>query len=89
MAATDESTTDALDKVFNAWLAFHNILSQDGKLFKADNKGQILRDSNGNLLTIKPEQFKMIMLNPSEGLQAFAAKQGIRIKPQLRDYPSS
>jgi len=87
MTAIDEQTTDALDKIFNAWLAFHSILSHDGKLYQSDSKGQIMRDANGNLLTVNPEQFKLLMQHPEDGLQAYAAKQGIRLKPKMRDFP--
>lgn len=87
MAAIDDQTTDALDKIFNAWLAFHSILSQDGKLYKSDSKGQIMRNAQGALLSINPQEFKLLMLDPEQGLQAYAAKQGIHLKPQLRDFP--
>ncbi|RUR12449.1 hypothetical protein [Legionella sp. km772] len=87
MAVIDDKTTDALDKIFNAWLAFHNILSQDGRLYKSDSKGQIMRNAQGGSITINAQEFKLLMLDPEKGLQAYAAKQGIRLKPQLRDFP--
>ncbi len=88
MAAIDQETTDALDKVFNAWLALNSILSHEGKLYKSDPTGQIIRDANGSLLTVNPEQFKLLMQDPVIGLQAYAAKQGLHLKPTLQDFPA-
>lgn len=87
MTATNEQTTDALDKIFNAWLAFHNIISQDGRLYKSDSTGKPLRDGQGAIIFVKPEEFKFLMLDNEQGLQAYAAKQGIHLKPKLRDFP--
>ena len=87
MAVTDDQTTDALDKIFNAWLASHHILSQDGRLYKSDSKGQVMRDAQGVLLSINPAEFKLLMFDAEKGLQAYAAQQGIRLKPQLRAFP--
>lgn len=87
MTATNEQTTDALDKIFNAWLAFHNIISQDGRLYKSDSQGEPLHDGHGGIIFVKPEEFKLLMLDTEQGLQAYAAKQGIRLNPKLRDFP--
>lgn len=83
----DEQTTEALDKIFNAWLAANKIISHNGKLYQSDDQGQILYDAKNNPITVIPEQFKLLIVDPIKGIDAYATQQGIHIHPVIRDYP--
>lgn len=83
----DEQTINALDKIFNGWLASQGMLSKGGALYFADSLGEMALDAQGKPRSANSEQFKLLLLDPEKGLQAYAAKQGIRLKPDLQDYP--
>jgi hypothetical protein len=83
----DPQTIDALDKLFNAWLALNGIISKGGALYKADPKGQILLNPQGQSMKADPQQFKTLINDPTHGFQAFVAKKGIHIKTVQRDFP--
>lgn len=87
MATVDEKTTDALDNIFNAWLASHGMLSQDGILYLADKQGRVLRDNQDAPQIIDSDQLKFLLVDPERGLQAYAAKHGLQLKPNLVDFP--
>lgn len=83
----DEQTINALDKIFNAWLASHGMLTKGGTLYFADSLGEIALDTQGTPRSANSEQFKLLLLDPEKGLRAYAARQGIRLKPDLQDFP--
>jgi hypothetical protein len=83
----DSKTVDALDKLFNAWLALNGIISQGGALYKADAKGTILLNSQQQRIKVDPQQFKILMNDSTHGFQAFVAKKGIHVKTIQREFP--
>lgn len=84
----DPKTVEALDKLFNAWLALNGIISKGGALYQADPKGQILLNRQGQQIKADPQQFKTLINDPINGFQAFVAKKGIHIKTVQRDFPN-
>ena len=84
----DPKTIDALDKLFNAWLALNGIVSKGGALYKADTKGAILLNPQKQPIKVDPQLFKTLMDDPTQGFEAFVAKKGIHIKTVQRDFPN-
>jgi hypothetical protein len=83
----DQETIDALDKLFNAWLVIHGMLSKGGTLYQTDKTGKILADAKGTLRTVDAQQFKSLMANPEQGFQSYVAAKGINLTTIQRDYP--
>lgn len=83
----DPKKIDALDKLFNAWLALNGVISKGGALYKADNTGQILQTPHGQPIKVDPIQFKTLINDPVHGFQAFVAKKGIKITTVQQTFP--
>lgn len=89
MPKPDAKTQEALDKLFNAWLALNDILSSGGYLYKADKTGKILHGADGKPVTVNAHQFNLLMSDPINGFPAFAAQKGLRVKTVQRDFPKN
>lgn len=88
MSKLEPDVTAALDKLFNSWLAFNNMLSHEGFLYQADETGKKLNDAQGNPLKVNPEEFKALMADPKKGFKSYAAQKGLRVTPVAHDFPS-
>ncbi len=75
-ALKDPVIVDALDKIFNAWLAKNNVISKDSSLYKVDINGKILKDANGQVKA-DVEQVKKLMNDPEKGLANYAESKGL------------
>jgi len=83
----DTNTVAALDELFNAWLALNGVISRDGALYQVDPKGKVLLDAQGKELRVVPEQFRLLINDPTQGFNAFVARKGIKVTPIQRDFP--
>ncbi len=83
----DEKTKQALDTLFQAWLALNGIVNKKGILYRADNQGAILCNDKETPLRIAPDFFNRLMSDPLQGFEAFVAKRGIHVKANQRAFP--
>jgi hypothetical protein len=88
MSAVDPKIVDALDKLFNSWLAKNNIISRDGHLYYSDERGNILNDTDNSPLKVDPDKFRELMADPHQGYQAYLSSKGVRIKIAMHDFPT-
>lgn len=68
---SDPVIVDALDKIFNSWLAKNNVVTRDSVLYEADITGKIIHDVNGDVKA-NPEQIKKLMNDIDKGLTKFS-----------------
>jgi hypothetical protein len=92
-------TTDALDKLFNAWLATQRIetadgqvidfISKDGFIYKAVN-GEIIQDMQGTPVKVDPNEFRVLLSEQATGFEAFVRKNNKDVEHvaiHLHPYP--
>lgn len=77
--AMDSESVNALDNLFNAWLATKDYLVKDGYLYNAND---LTQDEQNR---INPDEIKELMAEG--GLQEFMASKGINAVTYLQDYP--
>lgn len=84
----DPVVVDALDKIFNAWLAQHNVVSSSSVLYEANALGEIKRDASGDVHA-DVEKIKSLMSDPDKGLTKFSADKGLEIAvDNSHSYPA-
>lgn len=83
----DSKATNALDKLFNAWLALNDIVSKGGSLYQADNKGHILADAQGKEKLVDPVSFKSLIDDPARGFKFYADKKGVPMDTEKKEFP--
>ncbi|WP_028389411.1 hypothetical protein [Legionella fairfieldensis] len=76
-----------MDKLFTAWLAKNNLLSQNGLIYEGTESGQIRHDEEGNPLKANPEEIKQLMDDKEKGFSRFSQDLGIQITIQQHAYP--
>jgi hypothetical protein len=54
----DESSVAAMDKLFNAMLAEHQMISKGGTIYQGTKNGEIETDKNGELKKADPQEVK-------------------------------
>lgn len=74
---------EALDKLFNAWLAKDNIVTKNSTLYECNSDGTIKKDANGHEVRANTEKIK----EKIEGLIAFIRDKGVQTTVNFREYP--
>lgn len=85
----DPKTLESTDKLFNAFLAENNIVSQGSVLYQSTDHGQIKLDAAGNKARVDAQKFKDLISDPDKGFQKYMAKKGISLISQEQQYPSA
>lgn len=80
---------DAMDKLFNAWLAEKNLLSKDSVIYEVTKKGEIRQDANGNPIKANAERVRAMINDPKNGFYKTLQAKGVQIITQQHDYPSA
>ncbi len=84
----DAVVVESLDKLFNAWLADHNIVSKASTLYESNEKGEIKQDANGEV-TANAERIKKLMNDPANGITHYAKEKGLELKVDMNHtYPA-
>jgi hypothetical protein len=76
------------DKLFNAWLAAKNFISQDSTIYEGTEKGEIRRDAKGNPIPADPEKVRELINDSQKGYQKYLKDRGIEAIIQQHDYPA-
>lgn len=84
----EKDVVSSFDKLFNAWLAEHNLISKDSTILTADDNGSLKMDKQGNPIKANPEQIKKL-INGSQGYTSYLASKGITIASEQVPYPGS
>ena len=85
----DPKTVEALDGLFNAWLALNGMISKGGALYQVDSKGDVLLDSKGAAVKVDPRRFNALIQDPVHGFNVFVAKKGLKINLIHREFPKA
>lgn len=84
----EKAEVSSFDKLFNAWLAEHNMISKDSTLFMADDNGSLIKDKAGNPIKADPQQFQQL-IDSNQGYSSYLAQKGIAITSEQVPYPGS
>jgi phosphopantetheinyl transferase (holo-ACP synthase) len=85
-ALNEERETD-LDKLFNLWLAEQGFISQDSTIYLQDNKGELLKDKNGQSVKADPEVIKDKLKDSQNSFKNFMSKKDIKLKTKQHRHP--
>ena len=85
----DPGLIDACDKLFNAWLAEHHLLSKQGQIYEITENGEIQKDENGELMSADSAKVKTLFTDSKRSFQAYLAnsKNAIQLTAQVHPYP--
>jgi hypothetical protein len=67
----DEESVQNMDKLFNAWLAENNKISKGSTLYESDERGQILRNAQGENIKADSQEIKQMIVDESKGFSQF------------------
>lgn len=73
----DAKILDSLDKIFNAWLAEHGIMTKGGKLY--DQKNGTIITENGQMKLADKQRVRDLMQDPNNGLAQKFKQQGYQL----------
>ncbi|MFI4919059.1 MAG: hypothetical protein ACHP65_05840 [Legionellales bacterium] len=80
------SNPEEADKLFNAWLAIHDVKSLSSVLYQADKNGEVLA-AQGNIAA-NVARIRQLVNDPQQGFGKFMQEKGIPVTIQQHDYPS-
>lgn len=85
----DAETTKSLDKLLNAYLAEHNLISKGSVIYEGDEKGQIRRDSKGQPMLADVQKAKQVLSDSAKGFEHFLQQSGksVKVNTEQHDYP--
>lgn len=58
---------DAMDTLFNAWLAQHDVICKGSVLYEATEDGEIKKDAGGDPVKADPEKIRQLISDRQEG----------------------
>lgn len=78
---------DAMDKLFNAWLAENNMISKSGTIYKGTKSGEIQKDANGEMVKADPQDLKATI----DGFERYVQRtnKSAQITIEEQPYPSA
>ncbi len=79
----DSDTSINLDKLFNAWLAENQIVSQDSMLYASNQEGELLTSSTTDLR----QKLLQIIDDKKKGFQAFLQEKGMQLVLVRHPFP--
>lgn len=87
----DAIQVEAMDKLFNSWLADKNIISQDSMLYEVDEQGEIKLDDRGEKVKPDPQELKALMNDSDKGFASYlkSKDKDVAITIQQHEYPSA
>ena len=87
--ALSDQSLESMDKLFNAWLAENNVVSQDSIFYESNKNGEIIKDEDGRNMIANPDQIKDLVSDPEKGFQKYLDLKGINLTTQQHEYPSA
>ena len=87
--AVDPQQVDALDKLQTTWLAKNKIVSKDGFLYEADEKGDAKKDNKNKDVKADAAKVRELIGDQGKGLGQFMASEAkITLTCQEQEYPA-
>lgn len=84
---SDTNLQEALDKLFNAWLAENNIKTKGSVLYEATIDGKIRQKEGGGDMVADAKKVEALLRDANKGLQSYFEERGIPTKEVIqRDY---
>jgi hypothetical protein len=84
----DKEQEPLFDKMFNAFLAQHGMVSEDSVIYKADDKGNVLKGDDGESIKADPKEIIDKVCDKENGLAAFVAKNGFQYDVKNQKAPA-
>ncbi len=86
-----KETVDALDKLFNAWLAENYMISKGGVIYEGTKDGRIKQDEKGEKVRANPETLRNKISNKDAGFAHYVQKhnKSIHITVQEQPFPEA
>jgi hypothetical protein len=83
----DKETQDALDTLFNVWLAEHGMMTKDGVIYAATKDGHIKQDKTGQWVRVNPDVLRRSIRSQQDGFAQYVQKHAPSIRITLRENP--
>lgn len=77
---------NAMDTLFNAWLAQSNMVSKDGFIYQGTGDGNIKLDQQGNPMVVPAETLKKML--SGDGFPAYVKKHNPGVELVMKEHPS-
>lgn len=72
----DEKGTDAMDKLFNAWLTENHMISKGGVIYEGTKNGEVKQDNDGNPVRANPDLLREKVGDDKHGFEQYVSKNG-------------
>ncbi len=82
-----ERSEEALDRLFNDWLAANHYASLDSQIVELDNNGEIERDDNYHPIPADKEDVERRLTDPNHGFSSYMEKKGLNLDVYTWEYP--
>lgn len=79
-------STDALDTLFNHWLAEQGYISKESRIFEMDENGKIKLDEDGKPIAANKEDIEQKLTDPRVGFETYMKDKGARLTVYERPY---
>jgi hypothetical protein len=83
----DKQTSEAMDVVFNAWLATKNYISKDGIVFQSTESGEIQKDKAGNPIKANPAELRAAIKDLQDGFKSYAEDKNSTLDVTVKEHP--
>jgi hypothetical protein len=67
----DGESLDAMDTLYNAWLAEQQLISKGGVIYQGTEEGDIREDKQGNPIKANAERLRAMMMDDKRGFSAY------------------
>ena len=84
----NDDAQEAINMVFNAWLAENHLISNPPVICEGTPDGKIKEDKKGNPIVVQGEKLRTLLDDPKTGFSAFVQKRNpaTNIEVRLFDY---
>lgn len=86
-AALSVEQANQMDKVYNAWLAEHQLLTKDSVIYEGTAEGSFRQTAKGELMRADATKVRELLNDPVRGFESYAKAQGINLETQGHNYP--
>lgn len=83
---SDRGTIEAVDNLFNTWLADDQLISDDSVIYESDGNGNILTDEDGNKVRADGGELRELM-NGDNGFEAYMQDKGLDVTTRQQTFP--
>ncbi len=84
----DPQLLDSCDKLFNAWLAEHGLLSKQGQIYEVMDNGEIKTDDKGEPIKADATKVRALLKDPVNSFEAYLGQRAVKLSSQEHPYPT-